>query len=259
MSEPQRSIDLNCDLGECEDANQIQTDAELLQIVTSANIACGGHAGDRASMERTVRAAVACGVAVGAHPSYPDRANFGRVPVSMEPDALRESVEEQVRALVEVARAVGVRVTHVKPHGALYHAAMTDRATADAIAQAADAVDSRLVLVGLAGAIGLQWWKECGRGVVAEAFADRRYEPDGSLRPRGKAGAVLATERDACEQAVSIAIRQTAQAESGQSVRVQAQTICIHSDTPGAGKLAQAVRTRLDVAGLRIAAITEAG
>ncbi len=249
---PHHAIDLNCDLGESDNPAQIAIDAALLAIVTSANIACGGHAGDEASMTRTVRAAMERAVAVGAHPSYPDRANFGRVEMDMDPAAIEAAVAEQVRTLDRVARSLGVRLSHAKPHGALYHAAMSRMPVADAIARAVRAIDPAITLVGLAGAPGLARWRELGSPVAAEAFADRRYEPDGTLRSRTQPGALIETPAQAADQAVDIALGRGAIAIDGRAIAIRAETICIHGDTPRAPALAAAIRGALEGAGLRI-------
>lgn len=241
-----RAMDLNCDLGESEDPAQIAVDGALLRIVTSANIACGGHAGDAASMERTVRECIARGVAIGAHPSYPDRANFGRIEVAMSAEQIERAVGEQVRALAVVAARCGGRVVHVKPHGALYHAAMRREEVARAIGRAVLAIDALLVMVGQAGARGLAVWSEMGLRTAAEAFADRVYEADGSLRSRADRGALITDPMPAARQAVRIALDDSVVAADGSVVSVVARTLCIHSDTPNAPAVAGAVRRTLE-------------
>lgn len=247
MPLPARHIDLNCDLGESESPGQIAVDEALLGIVTSASIACGGHAGDEASMRRTVRAAMARGVAIGAHPSYPDRAGFGRVSMKLTPAEVEQTVFEQVSALAGVCREVGARLVHLKPHGALYHDAMRDAEIARAVARGGHRAlrDRDLVHIGQAGTDGLDIWVSLGCRVAAEAFADRRYEPDGTLRSRTLAGAVLADPAEAAAQAVRIALGQGAIASDGSVIGVDARTICLHSDTPGAADVARAVREGL--------------
>ncbi|MBC7772915.1 MAG: LamB/YcsF family protein [Pyrinomonadaceae bacterium] len=245
-------MDLNCDLGESEEPARIVADEVLLDIVTSASIACTGHAGSAESMSRTVRAAMVRGVAIGAHPSYPDRVNFGRVELDMSAAAIERSVAQQIAALARVAGAEGATITHVKPHGALYHAAMTRPAVAEAIASAMCSIDPALMLVGLAGSTALAQWRAAGLAVVAEAFADRRYEPDGSLTPRTRPGALLENDRDVAEQAVSLALGHTVVAAGGQRISIDARTLCLHSDTPDAPMLAAAVREALQRAGAAI-------
>ena len=231
------SIDLNADLGEgCGD------DEALLGIVTSANIASGGHAGDTASMAATVRAAIAHGVAIGAHPSYPDRAGFGRVQIERTPDEIFDDVLEQTRALANIAEAQGARLHHVKAHGALYNVAARDRAVADAISRAVVAFDPQLAVVGLAGGAQLLSARAHGLRAIAEVFADRGYRSDGSLIPRGQPGALI----DDVDTAVTQALELT-RAGAG-------QTICIHGDGPHALAFACAIRLALEGAGIEIAA-----
>ena len=203
-------------------------------------------------MERVVRAAAARGVAIGAHPSFPDRAGFGRRTVVLPPDVLAGTVAEQVASLLGVARRCGARLSHVKPHGALYNAAAKDEALARAIAEGVACVAPGVVLVGLAGSPMLTVFAEAGFPVAGEAFADRGYEPDGSLTPRGRPGALKATAEEAAEQAVSIAARGEVVASDGARVRVAARTLCLHSDTPGAVDFARAVAARLGEAGVEL-------
>jgi UPF0271 protein len=251
MTTPARTIDLNCDMGESDEPARVAADLALLEIVTSANIACGGHAGDRASMERTIRAATERGVAIGAHPSYPDRANFGRGEQDLSARAIEATVAEQIGELASVARSLGATLSHVKPHGALYHAAMTRMDVAEAIARGTERVDRGLALVGLAGAGALERWRKLGFIPAAEAFADRRYEPDGSLRSRAKPGAMIQDAAEAAAQAVGIALGRGVVASNGARVEVRAATICLHSDTTGAVEIAREVRRGLEGAGIQ--------
>jgi 5-oxoprolinase (ATP-hydrolysing) subunit A len=248
-----RLIDLNADLGELP--SLVAVEEELLGVVSSVNVACGGHAGDEASMERVVRAALARGVAVGAHPSYPDREGFGRRARPMPLDELAASIAAQVAALLVVASSNGARLAHVKPHGALYNAAVNDAAIARAIAEGVARVAPGIVLVGLAGSAMLAAFAAAGFPVAGEAFADRGYEPDGTLTPRGRPGALKATAAEAAEQAVAIATRGEVVAADGSLVRVDARTLCIHSDTPGAAASARAIAARLRAAGVTIRAL----
>lgn len=241
------TIDLNCDLG--EDPGAAARDVALVEVVTSVNIACGGHAGDEASMKRIVRAAMARGVAVGAHPSFPDRAGFGRVAMRMRPEEVEAMVFEQVRALVRVAVAFGGRVMHVKPHGALYHAAAEQVEVARAVARGAQRASGPVALVGPAGSPGLEAWRAAGHPAAAEAFADRRYQGAG-LRPRGSPGALIDDPAAAAAQALSIA---RGEAPPGAPAPIFAQTICVHADTPGAPEIARAVRAALERAGFVLA------
>lgn len=256
------TIDLNCDLGEIDTPEGHALDAALLGIVTSANIACGGHAGDDATMRRVIDLALRHGVAIGAHPSYPDRPRFGRVDLAMSDHDVEATVAEQIGALADAARRAGATITHVKPHGALYHAAMRRPGVAGAVLRAAHAVlpgpvPPGPVLVGLAGpggAVGLEAWRFAGARVAGEGFADRRYEPDGALRARDKPAAVLADHRAAGEQAVSIARDGLVTTDVG-LISLSAQTLCVHSDSPDAPGLARAVVAALASAGVRLAAL----
>ena len=224
------TIDLNCDMGELEDARH---EAALMEYVTSANIACGGHAGDETTMERTVRLALARGVRIGAHPGYPDRANFGRVEIPMPAAEIERTVREQIERLDTVVRKLGGRIVHVKPHGALYNVAVRNEEVARAIGAGVAAWDPSTTLFGLAGSPMLDVWREMGLRVAAEAFADRRYEPDGTLRPRKFADALITDPREAAAQALRLA-------REG-----KAQTICVHGDTPGSVDILRACREAL--------------
>ncbi len=248
-----RTIDLNADVGEIPEL--VEVDDALLDVVTSVNVACGGHAGDAASMERVVRAALARGVAVGAHPSYPDREGFGRRTMRISLEEISAAVAGQVAAFLGVAQRCGARLAHVKPHGALYNAAAKDEALARAIAEGVARVAPGVVLVGLAGSVMLQGFSEEGFPFAGEAFADRGYETDGTLTPRGRPGALKATAKEAAEQAVAIATRGEVVASSGEVVAVAARTLCLHSDTPGAVDFARAIAARLREAGVEIRAL----
>lgn len=236
------AIDLNADVGEGADAN---ADEPIVRLVTSANIACGGHAGTPESMRALVEMALRHGVAIGAHPSYPDRANFGRQGMSISADELQASIASQVGDLISIARACGARVRHVKPHGALYNLAARDAHLAEAIANALVEWREEVTLVGLAGSHALEVWRRLGFRVAAEAFADRRYEPDGSLRARKYADALIADPAEAARQAVSIVTEGRAIAVSGAAVPVSAQTLCVHGDTPNAVPILATIRARL--------------
>lgn len=244
------TIDLNSDLGESPEALANGTDLEIMRSITSANVACGGHAGDTASMTQTLIAARDLNVAVGAHPSFPDRANFGRVAMDISAQDVERTVREQIMSLVEIAKALGVRVVHVKPHGALYHAARS-RPIAEAIGVATLTADPDLVLVGQAGSPTLDYWQGMGLRCAAEAFADRAYEPDGTVRSRTLPGALLDIDR-AAAQAVEIALRHRALTDEGPAVTVDARTICIHSDTPNAPAIAREARRQLTAAGFAV-------
>jgi UPF0271 protein len=241
---PVKTIDINSDIGESPEAIADGTEEKIMRQLTSANIACGGHAGDEQTMETTVRLAKQLGVGVGAHPGYPDRANFGRTEMPMPPEALEASVREQIAALQKVARRHSVPVVHVKPHGALYHAA-NSKPVAEAIARAVRACDPSLIMVALVGSPALRWYSEMGMRCVAEAFADRAYESDGNLRSRKLPGALMQPPERAAEQGVAIATRGEVTAFDGKKIAVAAQTICLHSDTPGAPETARLLREKL--------------
>jgi 5-oxoprolinase (ATP-hydrolysing) subunit A len=240
-------MDLNADVGEGMD------DAPLLPLLTSANVACGLHAGGPLLMDRTVALALSHRVAVGAHPGYADRAHFGRDAMELPLDEVRALVLYQVGALDGFVRARGGRLRHVKAHGGLYNRAAKDRALAVAIAEAVHAYRSDLILVGLAGSAQLEAARAMGLRAAGEAFADRRYLPDGSLMPRSQAGAVLHDAAEAAEQAARIAEEGHAVASDGSRVRIAAETLCLHGDTPGAVALARAIRARLESSGIAIA------
>jgi UPF0271 protein len=242
-------IDLNADVGEGYD------DRALMPHLTSVNVACGGHAGDRRTMADTIAAAVELGVAIGAHPSYADRQSFGRRELLLPPAEIESSIREQVGALAAVAAAAGMRLVHVKPHGALYNVAAREVAIARAVARAVRDVRRDLRLIGLAGSILLEMADELGLESAGEGFADRRYTADGSLAPRTLATAVIADPEEAAEQAVRIAYDGEVVAIDGARVKIRAETLCIHGDTHGAPAIARAVRDRLLRAGIEIRAL----
>jgi len=244
-------IDLNCDLGE-----GAGSDEAILPLVTSANIACGFHAGGPAEMRRTVRAAIEHGVAIGAHPGLPDRENFGRVSRPITPEEAYEMVVYQVGALDGFVRAAGGGSTmaHVKPHGALYNMATADAALADAIAKAVHAVDPGLVLVGLSGSELIRAGRRAGLATASEVFADRSYQPDGSLTPRDRPGAILTDASGVVQQAIDLVRKQRVRAIDGTDVPVHADTICIHGDGAHAVEFARAIRRGLAEAGVPVAA-----
>ena len=244
-------IDLNCDMGELPEAIADGTQEALLRSITSANVACGSHAGDERTMRTTIEQAMRAGVVVGAHPGYPDRENFGRLELKMSADAVANSIDEQVRALAEVASKCGTKLVHVKPHGALYNQAVKNRELAEAIAKGVAKFSKELVLMGLAESPMLEVFREAGFKVAAEAFADRRYEPDGTLRSRKFENALIRDPEEAAKQALRIA-RGTVTAHDGTEVKLTAQTICIHGDTPGSVQIASAVSRTLRKAGVKV-------
>lgn len=250
-------IDLNADVGESFGARRIGDEEPIFEYVTSANVACGFHAGDPSVMAATVRAAKERNVAVGVHPSYPDASGFGRRTIVMQPDELRQVILYQVGALAAIAKAMDVKLQHVKPHGALYNDAARDEALARSIAEAVAAYDEGLILVGLAGSKLIAAGKAAGLRVASEAFCDRVYERDGSLRSRAKPDALLETPEQAAQQALEIATKNSVRAAGGERVNIRAQTICIHGDSPNAAAVAGQVRDSLVRAGVTIAHMRE--
>jgi 5-oxoprolinase (ATP-hydrolysing) subunit A len=251
-----KRIDLNCDMGELPEAIADGTQEALMQSITSVNVACGGHAGDARTMKTTIEQALRWKLAIGAHPGYPDRANFGRVELKLPAEAITDTVFEQVRALAEIAADCGVELAHVKPHGALYNQAVRNRELAEAIANGVGRWDRHVVLVGLAGSRMLDVFQKAGFAVAAEAFADRRYEPDGTLRSRKFEDALIRDPEEAGRQALSIVERGVVIASDGSKVSVDAQTLCIHGDTPGAPRIAAAVARSLREASVRLRALS---
>ena len=241
-------IDLNCDLGE-----GAGHDAELMPFVTSANIACGGHAGDAASMRAAVDRALQHGVAVGAHPGFADREHFGRRELPLTPAQARALVAAQVAALAAVAREAGARLAHVKPHGALYNLAARDAALAVAVADAVHAAGPELVLFGLAGSHLLAAAQARGLRVASEVFADRTYLPDGSLTPRSRPDALIQEEDDAVAQVLRMVREGKVRALGGRDVAVRADTVCVHGDGPHAVAFARRLRAELTRAGVTLA------
>ncbi|HEX6549621.1 MAG TPA: 5-oxoprolinase subunit PxpA [Gammaproteobacteria bacterium] len=244
-----RIIDLNADLGEgCGD------DAAMLRIVTSANIACGAHAGDAETMQRTVQNAVQNGVAIGAHVSYPDREHFGRRDMDLAGVPLSEEVLRQIRTLEQHARTRAGSVRYVKAHGALYNRMAEDPDVAQAVIDAIKQFERPLALLTLPGSVAMQCAQQAGLNAVAEAFADRAYTDEARLLPRSEAGAVISDPDVVAQRAVEIAATGKLRSINGKQLSIAARTLCVHGDTPGAVVLAKAVRDGLEKAGLRIAA-----
>jgi UPF0271 protein len=286
-----KRMDLNCDMGEVPEAIADGTQEALMRSITSVNIACGGHAGDEQTMKTTIEQALRWKLAIGAHPGYPDRANFGRLELKMPREAVADSVCEQVRALAAIAATCGAKLVHVKPHGALYNQAVHNRTLAEAIAKgvaravglnstlkdltrchpepalfagegsaflsnASRGLSKNVFLVGLAGSPMLDVFRNAGFSVAAEAFADRRYEPDGTLRSRKFDDALIRNPEEAAWQALGIAERGVVIASDGSQVSVDAQTLCIHGDTPGAPQIATTVARTLREAGVTLIALS---
>ena len=250
-----KSVDLNCDMGESFGAWRMGADAAVMPSITSANIACGFHAGDPGVMRETVRLAVDAGVAVGAHPGYPDLAGFGRRDLHVSARELEDMLVYQIAALAGFARAAGVELKHVKAHGALYNMAARDRRLSDAIARAVLSFDSSLVLFGLAGSVMLAAGRDAGLRVAAEGFADRMYEPDGSLTPRSRPGAVVEDPADVARRAVRMVRDGAVITSAGSVLPLQIDTICVHGDTPGADVSARELRRALTEAGIVVRAV----
>lgn len=245
-------IDLNADVGESFGPWPMGDDTRLIPLVSSVNVACGFHAGDPATIERTVRLAVAAGAAVGAHPGYPDLGGFGRRELTMPAAELEAAILYQVAAVAAFARDAGVELHHVKAHGALYNAAARDDAIAETVARAARRWSRDVVLYGLAGSRLLDAGRAAGLAVAAEAFPDRAYEADGSLRSRSRPDAMLTDSATVASRAVSMARDRRIVAVDGSTVELAAQTLCLHGDTPGAAEHAAAVRAALEAAGFGI-------
>jgi UPF0271 protein len=243
------TIDLNADVGEGHD------DLPIFELVSSVSVACGAHAGDEATMDRSIAEAARLGLAAGAHPGYPDRAGHGREAMDMSARDLRRSLVEQIRLLAEIAGRHGVRLTHVKPHGALYNRGADDTSVASVVAEAVMEADDRLRLVGLAGSALLAAAAAARIGAVAEAFADRRYRADGRLVPRGDPRALITDPDEASAQALGLATGVPIETADGRSIVVDARTICVHADTPGAVEIARSIRRTLERAGVDVRAV----
>jgi UPF0271 protein len=245
-------IDLNADLGESYGAWTLGDDDSLLDAVTSANVACGFHAGDPSTMVRTVAAALERGVAVGAQVSYPDLVGFGRRDMELAPEEIVADVLYQIGALEGITRAAGGHVTYVKPHGALYNRAARDPVVASAIATAIDRYGAGLPMVMLAGSTGLQAAADVGVQVVAESFADRGYTLDGRLVSRREPGALVTSPDEVVARVLRMVTDGTVVAIDGSVLRLGARSVCVHGDTPGAAALARRVRTALEDAGVEV-------
>src|ERR687884_1496907 len=241
-------IDINSDLGESFGAYTIGHDAGLMKAITSANVAAGFHAGDPSVLRETIRMAKANGVAVGAHPGFPDLVGFGRRELNVTSKEAEDFVLYQVAAVAGVAAAEGVAMQHVKPHGALFNMAVRDAELSAAIARAVAALDRSLILFGLPGSEILRAGREAGLRVAAEVFADRAYEPDGSLASRRKPGSVIHDANAVVARAVRMAKERTVVAVDGSVVTLDADTICVHGDTPGSDALAAHIRAGLQAA-----------
>lgn len=239
-------IDLNCDMGEGFGMYTIGSDEQVMPFITSANIACGFHAGDPETMQKTVKMAKACGVAVGAHPSYPDLVGFGRRPMDASVVEVKADVIYQIGALAAFCKAEGVKLQHVKPHGALYNKAAVSSPIAIAIAEAIKAVDPDLYMVCLSNSEMVTAAKTVGIKYVEEVFADRAYTAEGKLVPRTQAGAVIHDPAEAAERVLKMVKERTVVAIDGTVVPLNAQTICVHGDTAEAIEMIRIIKTRLE-------------
>lgn len=247
-------VDLNCDMGESYGAYSIGNDTELLGSITSANIACGYHAGDPAVMRATVRQAIEKGIAIGAHPGLPDLAGFGRRRMDITPEEAYDMVTYQVGALMAFAIQEGSGLQHVKPHGALYNMAAVSRPLADAIASAINRLDPTLILYGLAGSELIKAGEAAGLRTASEVFADRTYQEDGSLTPRSMPNAIITELEDSIAQVIRMVKERTVVTQTGKMIPVQADTICIHGDGAHAALFANTLRTRLKAEGVNVQA-----
>jgi 5-oxoprolinase (ATP-hydrolysing) subunit A len=250
------AVDLNSDLGEGYGVWRLGDDAEMLEIVTSANIACGFHAGDPSTLRAVCVDAVSKHVQIGAQVSYPDLVGFGRRRIDMEPGELTDVVLYQLGALDAFAQVAGSEVSYVKPHGALYHAACAEQEIADAIVEAISDYDHSMAVLGLPGSALLKAAEAAGLDIAAEAFADRAYNEDGTLVPRGNDGAVLTDPQAIAERAVHMVMTQTVTSLSGRTLSVPLRSLCVHGDTPGAVDIARAVRNALEAEGIGIHSFT---
>ncbi len=251
-------IDLNCDMGESFGAWKMGNDDAVLDHVNSANVACGFHAGDPRTMHRTVKAAFARGVAVGAHPGFPDLQGFGRRPMTLSSTEAYDAVLYQVGALAGFARAAGGRLSHVKAHGMLYNMAAKDATLAEAIAQAVRDFDPELVFYGLAGSELIRAAEKAGLRAASEVFADRSYQDDGTLTPRAHPGAMIEDVDVAVAQVRRMVLEGVVRSVSGKDVAVKADTLCIHGDQPGALAFVKRIREDLKQAGVEVKSFASA-
>lgn len=243
-------VDLNCDMGEGG-----VNDSALMKFVSSVNIACGAHAGDAEIMRRTVEQAQTRRIAIGAHPGYPDRENFGRVAMSLTPGELYDLVTGQVSVLQKICATAGARLTHVKPHGALYNLSARDAQVAATVARAVADIDRDLVLYGLSNSVSLDEGRKAGLRTASEAFTDRTYQADGSLTPRSMHNALIGDVRAAADQAITMVCNGNVTSVDGAQVPITPDTICIHGDGDHALEFAEAIFTRLTDAGVSISPV----
>ena len=251
-------IDLNADIGEAETPEGRRAEADILKYISSANIACGGHAGTTETMQVTVKGAMANGVVIGAHPGYPDKENFGRQSMMLgqdiDPESLKETLTAQIKALCDIAKTANARVAYVKPHGALYNDAVVSRAHADLIANVIKDIDPDLYFMGGPNSEMGRAAKVHGLRFITEGFIDRRYTDDGHLQNRAIDGAVIKDQSLRMQQALSLAVQNTVNTASGKPMTIKAQSLCLHGDSAGAVETAKQARTVLEAAGITIKA-----
>ena len=252
-----KKVDLNCDLGESFGNYTCGMDASVIPHISSANVACGFHAGDPLVMQNTVTLAAKHGTAVGAHPGFPDLVGFGRRNMAVSPAELKAMMIYQIGALKAFCRSQGVTLQHVKPHGAMYNMAAKDRKLADAICEAIAEVDDSLILLGLSGSEMLKAAKAKGLRCASEVFADRAYEPDGSLTPRALEGSVITDEEEAINRVLQMVKSGTVVARNGQVIPIEADSICLHGDGVKAVEFARRIRQALTDSGVEIVPLAQ--
>jgi len=252
-----KSIDLNCDMGESFGVYHYGADEEIIHEITSANIACGWHAGDPQVMDHTIQLCKINGVSAGAHPGFPDLIGFGRRNMMVSANEIRNYIIYQIGALQGFAKSQGINLAHVKPHGNLYNMAAKDSQMAAAIAEGVKRVDPDLILVGLAGSLLCQEGEKAGLRVAQEVFADRAYRADGSLVPRGEPGAMIHSAEEAVQRMIRLIESGYMTAIDGTKLKMEAHTICMHGDTPGAALYAKAIREMLESKGVEIVTMNE--
>ena len=246
MKPKQMEMDLNADLGEYQTEHQYLTESQILGYISSCNIACGGHAGSEETMQKMILACKQKGVAVGAHPSYPDREGFGRRRITIDSSSLKESVIKQLRSFLFVSDALNVPMSHVKAHGRLYNDAAKDKNLANLLVSAIKEIDPGVSIIGPPNSILAEVARNSGLNFIAEAFLDRRYKDDGSLVDRDSAGAILGSLTERCEQARNIVCNQRVETDSNNFIEIEAKTLCLHGDSLDALETAQMVRSLLE-------------
>lgn len=245
-------IDLNCDLGESYGTYRLGMDGQIIPLISSANVACGFHAGDFNTMAKTVGLCKESGVSIGAHPGFPDLQGFGRRNMSLSPAEVQNLITYQIGALAAFCRSAGVRLRHVKPHGALYNMAAKDPAQARAICQGVCDFDSSLILLGLSGSEMLRQAREIGLPCAAEVFADRAYEEDGTLVPRGKPGAMITDEEEAVRRVIGMILNHRVQAITGKEIEICPDSVCVHGDSEKALLFVKKIRSALEEKGIAV-------